>query len=599
MSPGGEEVAVRGGDQEAEEQLLLALAGGSYLLSTPDGVVAECGHGALALLGVAAEEAAGADAAGLLAGSAGDERDRLAQMLRAGGETVTAGTAQADRPELELTVVPVALALGWEFTSLLGELGTRDPGTWTSAGLRRRHERALDAIAAASADAEREPEAKLAGVLVVLCETQAPPLTREVVHERVVERRATAREAALSDPADPGAGEGAGGGAETLDLHDVVEHARVLRDRLAGAERAAGESYARHQELLAELAEIRAVRDDETERREAAETEAREAAQEAERARHELEALSAAAPREAEDARREAEEAQKEAEAARSELEAARRDLEAARQDLEAAQGAAESARRDGEAAQERAGCLAAELESSRAAADSARAELGVTRSSLQRLQMSASTSGHQAEELRAELAAVRTELEGSRTELEQARAASDALRAQLEDAIAAAQAARVESDAARARASREAQSARAAADAIRAEFALETPAAAANGAAAALSDGGASGQASVLIGPDGVFAAFDEAFCAMLGYRAEQLRAVRWPSVIDRDNADAHRELARRLRAGEIAEAQIETCYMHAQGLLVPIAGTISAVDGDRPPGHLLFRVDAGQAGP
>ncbi|MEA2194361.1 MAG: hypothetical protein QOG42_795, partial [Solirubrobacteraceae bacterium] len=101
-------------------------------------------------------------------------------------------------------------------------------------------------------------------------------------------------------------------------------------------------------------------------------------------------------------------------------------------------------------------------------------------------------------------------------------------------------------------------------------------------------------GEAAALIAFDGSFKRLDEAFCSLLGCREEDLRAARWPSIIDRENLTAHQEIARALRAGEIQSAEVETVYMHAQGLLVPIEGTVSlhrAQPGGEP--HFLFCAD------
>ena len=100
--------------------------------------------------------------------------------------------------------------------------------------------------------------------------------------------------------------------------------------------------------------------------------------------------------------------------------------------------------------------------------------------------------------------------------------------------------------------------------------------------------------MAAALIGLDGTFKRLDDAFCSLLGCGEDELRSARWPSIIDRDNLKAHREIARALRAGEIQSADIETIYMHSGGLLVPIEGTVSILrDAAGQPAHYLFRAD------
>ena len=215
------------------------------------------------------------------------------------------------------------------------------------------------------------------------------------------------------------------------------------------------------------------------------------------------------------------------------------------------------------------------------------------------------------------------------------ARVRSRPPRAELDAERSAAHAVRAEREQARLRASQllsEAESARAAAEAIRAEFAFDDlplgpaarpglsgdaparppmstrtplakpiPAGPPVPVAAAAPAGPAPdlpptepGVATAIIGIDGVFRRLDENFCSLLGCREEELRAARWPSIIDRENLDAHREIARALRAGEMQSADIETVYMHAGGLLVPIEGTVSMLrDGAGQPTHFLFRAD------
>ena len=219
---------------------------------------------------------------------------------------------------------------------------------------------------------------------------------------------------------------------------------------------------------------------------------------------------------------------------------------------------------------------------------------------------------GAELEAARAELVAGAAELERTRDEIEVALAAADNVRAEREQARLRAQ-----------QLMNEAEQARAAAEAIRAEFAFDpiddrappgrppaqrtpwsVPAPSAPIATAADAAAGeprpelpavGPGEAAALIALDGSFKRLDDAFCSLLGCREEDLRAARWPSIIDRENLKAHGEIARALEAGEIQSADVETVYMHAQGLLVPIEGTVSMhrAQPGGPPTHFLFRAD------
>ena len=511
MDHPGQQLAAPATHAHDVEQVLLGLADGSYVLSTPDGKVAECGVGVVALLGEPPEALSGrrtADA--LVPGAGADTRAAFEALLRGEGDATgsfRATTVSGAQRALQFVVVAVPLALGWEFTSLLGELGSRDAGTWHPEALRMRHGRALEAVeGVCRSGAQPEPGARLAGILIVVRDVDAPQLTREDVGRRMEEQREAARAIAAeaarradaatgrgaADDADP-AGDGAG-------LEDLVERARILRERVEDAERDAGAAQAERDHALAQVA-----------------------ASHAGSARLEAELQAAAA---------ELEHARAESALLRGELEAAHRELGVARGE-ELAQAVAE---RDA---------------------------------------------------LRAELAALRGELEHTHAEL-----AANAV---------AAEAAQAEREQARVRAARlleEAEAARAAADAIRAEFAFDepVPATPAPAAADALDiPPCAAGEAVALIGLDGGFKRLDDAFCSLLGYHEEDLRAARWPSVIDRENYAAHQEIARALRAGEIQSAPVETVYMHAQGLLVPIAGTVTMhrAAGTGPATHYLFRAE------
>jgi PAS domain S-box-containing protein len=517
------QLSVPGGGGHDIDQVLLGLADGSYVLSTPDGAVAECGVGVVALLGTPAKQLAGhPTAAALVAGADPATHAAFEQVLhgKGGGARVFCVTtaAGAQRP-LQFVVVAVPLALGWEFTSLLGELGSRDTGTWHADALRLRHGRALEAIEGACRNgAQPDPGGRLAGILVVVRDVEAPPLTRADVGRRMDQHRAAARaaaaaavaeaarrcaEATRNAPAYADAHDGAGGG-----LEDLVERAHILRERVEEAEREAAAAIADRDLALERLAAVQAEHAAETERRHAGQTELPGIVEQLREARGESALL-------------------------RGRVDALGGELEAARTQLRGGAG---------------------ELERVRAQLDAVRGELSSTRQ---------------------ELAGTPAVADGARAEHQPERLRADQLRS-------------------------EAQTARAAADTIRAEFAFDElrtapPAASAATAAANEVPVAASGEAVALIGLDGSFKHLDEAFCSLLGCGEEDLRAARWPSVIDRENIAAHQEIARALRAGEIDSAPVETIYMHAQGLLVPIAGVVSmhspAAGGEAT--HYVFRAD------
>lgn len=147
------------------DQVLLGLADGSYVLSAPDGSVAKCGVGVVALFGSPAERLVGRPTMDiLLSGADADARAAFERLPQAEGaepgdkRTFRTATASGAELTLEFVVVAVPLALGWEFTSLLSELGSRDTGTWEPQALRMRHGRALEAIeSVCSSGAQPDP----------------------------------------------------------------------------------------------------------------------------------------------------------------------------------------------------------------------------------------------------------------------------------------------------------------------------------------------------------------------------------------------------------------------------------------------------------
>ncbi|HEX5980751.1 MAG TPA: PAS domain S-box protein, partial [Thermoleophilaceae bacterium] len=88
----------------------------------------------------------------------------------------------------------------------------------------------------------------------------------------------------------------------------------------------------------------------------------------------------------------------------------------------------------------------------------------------------------------------------------------------------------------------------------------------------------------------DGHFRELNQAFTDLVGYSEEDFKSASWPPVMDRSNLPKHREQMKRMIAGEIESADVTTGYVHAQGLLVPVIGTISLVKVDGEPDHFLL---------
>jgi PAS domain S-box-containing protein len=93
----------------------------------------------------------------------------------------------------------------------------------------------------------------------------------------------------------------------------------------------------------------------------------------------------------------------------------------------------------------------------------------------------------------------------------------------------------------------------------------------------------------------DGHFRDLNPAFSELVGYSEHDFRVASWPPVADRKQLDHHREQMAALLAGEEESVEVNTGYVHAQGLLVPIAGTLSLVRDDAgEPEHFLLQVSA-----
>jgi PAS domain-containing protein len=88
-------------------------------------------------------------------------------------------------------------------------------------------------------------------------------------------------------------------------------------------------------------------------------------------------------------------------------------------------------------------------------------------------------------------------------------------------------------------------------------------------------------------IGLDGHFAAINAEFCKLVSYPETDFLNAYWPPVVDVDHRESLRRLTRRMMAGELESAEVDTLYMSGNGELVRVVGTISAERDDS--GHVV----------
>ena len=88
----------------------------------------------------------------------------------------------------------------------------------------------------------------------------------------------------------------------------------------------------------------------------------------------------------------------------------------------------------------------------------------------------------------------------------------------------------------------------------------------------------------------DGHFTELNPAFTDLVGYSEAEFAQAVWPPVMDRANLQTHRDQMKAMLAGTIESAAVKTGYVHAQGLLVPVVGSITLVREDGEPSHFLL---------
>ncbi len=101
-------------------------------------------------------------------------------------------------------------------------------------------------------------------------------------------------------------------------------------------------------------------------------------------------------------------------------------------------------------------------------------------------------------------------------------------------------------------------------------------------------------GNPMAILGLDGRFRELNPAFARLVGYQENAFAKAYWPSPHDRAGYTQQQEQLRQLASGEIDSVDVQSTYMHGQGLMVPVVGTLKVVPGeDGLPLHLLLEAE------
>jgi PAS domain S-box-containing protein len=105
--------------------------------------------------------------------------------------------------------------------------------------------------------------------------------------------------------------------------------------------------------------------------------------------------------------------------------------------------------------------------------------------------------------------------------------------------------------------------------------------------------------QPQAILGIEGRFRELNPSFARLVGYKEHEFAKAAWPSPHDRAVYQEQQDQLRRLVSGEIDSLSVQSTYMHGQGLMVPVVGTLKVVrDGGGQPLHLLLEAEERHTG-
>jgi PAS domain S-box-containing protein len=99
---------------------------------------------------------------------------------------------------------------------------------------------------------------------------------------------------------------------------------------------------------------------------------------------------------------------------------------------------------------------------------------------------------------------------------------------------------------------------------------------------------------ATALIAPDGRYMEVSDTLCETLGHNRDRLLSADPPAIVHPDDVDAHRDLARRILAGEQASSRGLRRYVHADGHTLAMRESVTLVrDAEGRPSMFVMQVE------